>query len=1355
MRIFHRSRLTSRRSAMLLACALTLASGITSATTLSDIPVGSSSNVPANLMLALSVEYPTGTVAAYGDVSSYSATGVFLGYFDNAKCYDYKADSTNGVSYFVPVSLASSGSCVDSSGVPHWSGNMLNWATMTSLDEFRQSLTGGNRSLPLTATTPSNGDSTTLTVLLRSNLNSAQSSSTNFPTKQIGSSVNVIASQVIGDTDFTSQIAKGVTLFYLRSYALGYTFQVSNNSSFSSTGTFTTGSGSSKQTISNLTKTYNAAVQVCVESVGLESNCNKNSKNTYPNSGQYDKPEGLIQQNFQRIRVGASGYVFKLGNANPNGVVRALLRDNGPTLYNGNSPRTTNANSEWSASTGVFTKNPYPNDATGTAPGGGTATITGAINYLNQFGYGSGSSYEQYDTISDLYWATLAYFMNVPLDSSYTANLLSSNSLDTAFPVFASATQLNDPISYSCQANAIVTIGDAHTHYDTQIPGSTLSSVSGTGLPVIPQNGTVPAVNAAAYTTTLGNLPLIEGTTPSNSMAGYLGITALGNKVWGDKGTYYIAGLAYFAHTNDIRNDDPNNPATIGTQNVTTYTVDVLEPGSYSGNSTANAIYNPTSSTGGPDIYWLAAKYGGFNDINSNGIPANFLTWHTNTSTAAANNLRPDNYFPGNRPDLIQSGLAQIFNKVSTSTQSAAGPGVTLSRVLTNVPASATTAPFFSPVAGFPIYTVSYTPTAWVGDVTGYIASATAPGSVSPVTGSLTWSAQAKLDSLVKAPGATSTQYGWDTGRRIITFNGTKGIPFRYASLSASQQTALGSSSTLLNFLRGDQSNESTLYHVRPHILGDIVHSEAVLVQNALSPKYSESFNPGYTAYSTTVANRMPVVYAAANDGMLHAFEGDFQVPASTATNTVTGGGSELFAYVPSLLYNGPNSTPQVDGLAALANLNGVTTNVYAHHFYVDQTPAVADVDFNYTYTAGLPYASPATKSTSANASWHTLLVGGLGKGGNGFYALDVTSVPSVIDAISSTSAAEQTLATSKVLWEFTGTDMGYSYGAPLIVKTRKYGWVVLLTSGYNNATGIGHLYVLDAANGTLLETLNTTAGSASSPSGLAQATAYTKDVTDNTVEQVYAGDLLGNVWRFDLSGTGAYPAPTLLATLTDPSGNPQPVTTAPRVELDLNSTGLDTRRWVFVGTGQALDASDLQNAQQQTMYALRDGDGNAPSTTGLPISRNTTTLDKVTDLTKGANVSDTDAGWYYDLTGSAGAGGGSERIVVNPDAAAGTYTVAWATMTPTSDPCTLAGNIYAVSFGNGASALVDSNNNTMAYMTVKSAPTKIEEVQLPGSNQLAVLYGQSTGLPQVGKMRYGLTGTQLQRVNWREILNN
>ena len=1330
------------RRSLACAMALTASAGTmaaTAPTTLSDTPVYSTSNVPANLMLALSVEYPTGTVAAYKDSGSYSSANTYLGYFDPAKCYDYNSSA----GYFVPLDPTSTPGPVCTG---HWSGNMLNWALMTSLDEFRQALTGGNRSI----------DDTSTTVLKRSNLNS-QTTITNFPIKIISSSSNVSPSTVIGDSRYSS-----LNTVYLFSYQQGSSFIISNN--------YTPPNSKKKipptvlnDGINNFATTYNAQVQVCVPGM-LESNCNKAHASTdYIGAGTYNKPEGLIQQNYTKIRVGASAYAFLQGNNQPNGAVRALLRDNGPTKYNGYGSRPSNPYSEWDATTGIFNTNPDSADSTyANAPGGAAFTDSGTINYLNKFGYAGG--YEQYDTVSDLYWATLAYYMQVPLDASYTTGLTQSNSTDPTFPVFtgtavASSTSptVNDPIQYTCQNNAIVTIGDAHTWYDTAVPTSAPASqnVGGTLLSPLTVGGTVgTALDASNYVTKLGNLPLTEaqGTTAASStMAQYLNVTALGStyEITGEYATYNMAGLAYYAHINDIRADIS------GSQKVTTYTVDVLEPGTYDGSSN-DPTYNPSglANGSGPDMYWLAAKYGGFNDVNGDGIPANMLTWHTNNTTAADNSLRPDNYFPGNQANLIQNGLKQIFNNVaSTSSQSGSGLTVNTSHGLTNVTANA--APYYAPVAGFPAYTTAYTPVTWTGDVAGFIATTATGSTVSAATGSTPWHAQLQLDTLTQATSSTGS-FGWDTGRRIVTWNGSKGVPFRHGQLSSSEQAAVdatGSGTDFVSYLRGDKSNEGKEFRARTHILGDIVDSAAVLVQGALSTSYSETNNPGYTAFTQNVASREPVVYVGANDGMLHAFEADFQ--SATSANPVTGGGSELFAYIPSLLFNGPNGTPLVDGLPALGNLDGVSANNFAHHFYVDATPQVADVDFTYISDGT---SSPTT--TTSTADWHTILVGGLGKGGKGIYALDITSVPKAVDT-SSSSAVETTQA-GKVLWEFTEADMGYSFGAPLIIKTRKYGWVVAVTSGYDNTGGslAGHgiLYILNAQTGKLLQKIDTGVGSSAAPAGLAQATAFTQDVTDGTVDQIYAGDLLGNVWRFDLtenavdSGivTGTYPV-TLFATLKDSSGNAQPITTAPRVEESLSSDGLNTLRWVFVGTGKFLDITDLTDTQKQTMYALRDGSGSTPATTGLPLTRSA--LTSLTDLTTGiTTLTDSSSGWYYDLTNSAGgSSGGTERIVVAPAAVTGLNIVAWTTVIPSSDPCSLQGALYVVDYA-GESVLL-SDGAQVKYLTTTAAPTGVQLLQ-NSDGTVTVASSTSAGVTTFKAVNQNKNGNQINRVNWREILN-
>ena len=302
-------------------------------------------------------------------------------------------------------------------------------------------------------------------------------------------------------------------------------------------------------------------------------------------------------------------------------------------------------------------------------------------------------------------------------------------------------------------------------------------------------------------------------------------------------------------------------------------------------------------------------------------------------------------------------------------------------------------------------------------------------------------------------------------------------------------------------------------------------------------------------------------------------------------------------------------------------------------------------------------------------------------------------------------------------------------------------------------------LYIINVQTGALIQKLDTGVGTTTNPAGLAQATGFTQNVADGTIEQIYAGDLLGNVWRFDLSepaidssgnATPAYPSPNLFATLTDPSGNPQPITTAPRIEESVSANDLTTIRWVFVGTGKFLDISDLSNTQQQTLYAIMDGSGPTPSTTGLPVTRSNLTAD--TNLLTGEVIPATSFGWYYDLTNSAGTNGGTERVVVSPDAVAGIGDVVWATLVPSSDPCSLSSNIYVTNF-NGESQLVGSSG-AMAYLSISNAATTGASFIQNSSGQVAILAGSSTNSINIYNIQPPSLSNNLNRYNWREILN-
>ena len=186
-------------------------------------------------------------------------------------------------------------------------------------------------------------------------------------------------------------------------------------------------------------------------------------------------------------------------------------------------------------------------------------------------------------------------------------------------------------------------------------------------------------------------------------------------------------------------------------------------------------------------------------------------------------------------------------------------------------------------------------------------------------------------------------------------------------------------------------------------------------------------------------------------------------------------------------------------------------------------------------------------------------------------------------------------------LWEFTNANLGYSYGNPQVVKLGRNRhrplaagtWVVLLTSGYNNADGLGHLFVLNAYTGALLLDINTGVGSASSPSGLSKIIAQVVNPSlDATVLQVYGGDLFGNLWRFDVNGNvGATGNDAqLLAVLKGPAGLTQPITSKPEVGL------INGKTVVYMGTGRYLGTLRYRrhlttqlSPNLQTMYAIMD----------------------------------------------------------------------------------------------------------------------------------------------------------------------
>jgi type IV pilus assembly protein PilY1 len=284
------------------------------------------------------------------------------------------------------------------------------------------------------------------------------------------------------------------------------------------------------------------------------------------------------------------------------------------------------------------------------------------------------------------------------------------------------------------------------------------------------------------------------------------------------------------------------------------------------------------------------------------------------------------------------------------------------------------------------IYQGVFTPGDWSGDVRAF------PIDSDGVVGAQIWSAKTQLTT-------QSASGGWNTNRTIITRNASGGIPFSWVTsganaLTASQQEVLnddpttgavdndGLGSGRLEYLRGnhnlEQKNGGTFRNRRDDfVLGDVVNSAPIFIGAPVFVSDSESVP--HSTFRTAYATRRNMLYVGANDGMLHGFD------ATT--------GQERIAYVPSMVFHDPATK--------LPKLNQLTNPSYSHKFFIDAPPSVADAFGIFTNVSGV----------CATGCWRTVLASGLGAGGKGVFALDITDPDGTFNEANASALS---------LWEFT-----------------------------------------------------------------------------------------------------------------------------------------------------------------------------------------------------------------------------------------------------------------------------------------------------------------------------------------------
>jgi type IV pilus assembly protein PilY1 len=568
--------------------------------------------------------------------------------------------------------------------------------------------------------------------------------------------------------------------------------------------------------------------------------------------------------------------------------------------------------------------------------------------------------------------------------------------------------------------------------------------------------------------------------------------------------------------------------------------------------------------------------------------------------------------------------------------------------------------------AGSLIYAAGFNAEKWSGDVKAYALDINS-GDLSATSA---WSVS--QDWLDKTSGGLL-----HSARTILTHNGTKGVGFKWSNwskLNAAQQADLNAASAgtaheVIDYIRGDRSKEgSGGFRIRDSALGDFVYSNLVYVGKPPlkwpdSPLFIASSGPvQYSDYRLALVNnpRKEMIYIGGNDGMLHGF---------VASQGDTDSGKELLAFIPGSVFSSNTN----------AGLHYLTDRNYTHRFYVDLSPTVSDVILN--------------------NKWSTILVGGERSGGRSLFALNVTD-PSLF-------GDDDTKALNTVLWEFSETDLGYTYSKPTIVKLNNGKWGAVFGNGYNNTgSGEAKLFIVELEPGggwsenSNYYKLNTGVGSAGTPNGL--ATPAVVDLDGNgTADRVYAGDLRGNMWAFDISDSVTtnwgskyenptnVPVPLFKAQHGVSPTIDQPITVQPTAVLHptipTDPGNNEPNVMLFFGTGQYLETPDINNPSgTQSFYGIWDRGTAELTRSALQVQ---TLIDESSTDANGdalrllsdnavdyvpAVPSDQQYGWYFDLPAL------GERSVL-PAYVRGDL-VFYNTWVPSSPPCTVGGRGYLMS---------------------------------------------------------------------------
>ena len=1301
--------------AFLLVCAASLAPLAAHAQALvniSNAPLYGGRQAHPNVAVATSVEFPT-VGSAYRNVPVYVRSAEYLGYFDPARCYSY----TNGaLGFFSPSTNAD----VNHECNNAFSGNFMNWATMSGIDELRYAMTGGNRVVDAPGTSGA--------ILQRAYL----------PDGSLAPGVtSFYNSGFFPRHTLANGTIDGVASSNLRAIlpnSIGANNQTVFVNSCRTQVFFGSGGGGDCNSPDNNKGQFDLRIRVCDATEGpvRPDLC----KNYGTAQAPIFKPIGEAQRNESRMRFSIFGYLLDR-SAPPGcddtgwnrcrygGVMRSSMKYLGATQYDANLIPSVNPRKEIN-SDGTLAVNPDNNAVAG-------GTFSGFINYLNKFG--SSGIYKRYDPAGELFYEALRYFQGPPVWGGSTgptpeAIVNVTLPMQDGFPVI---TSWSDPIQARCAANFIVNVSDTNNSNDVYLPGFNGSPNSRYRPSSRPTAG---GLDAVLWTSRIGALESagFASLTPDDSRADLANLQNLATG-FQDSASFLGAGAAFWANTQDIR------PDLEGKQTVKTISFDVAEVG-----AGLNSLLQRR------EIY-LMGKYGGFdNTIDRSGdpYPNPFFAAdpidpqgpaiRSNSEWADAQG-NPTNYLLASDPKKLIDGLRAAFAQINSQSGTLSGASLT-SANLTYGSAGA--------------YIATFGPKRWSGSVLSHTLS------VDPITNLLVVSVAPNWDSgalltarcgsvLSLSTVCTDTDTSVNQRNIVTTLNlgGTrvaKNFTFTNVALDPGYLLTLNTNPVTgladalgqqrLNYLRGYRADEASAlgFRSRDSAMGDIINSSPIYIGAPSSGISDADYQPFYA----TNNGRAPAVYVGSNDGMLHA------IRAST--------GVELFSYVPGFVAR---------------DLNDLTNPGYTHEALVDTVPKIQEAKVNGTWKTVLigaagngaqgVFALDVTTPTAFTPA-------------NVLFEFSDADDADFGNVIASPEIAKLKVAANT--YQYFAVVTGYNNK-----RIDRNGHANADTNVSADTLNKGVLFLL-----SLDHTLNTPwvqgrdyykftfpASNVLAPNGLGPVTLLPSRSGDRSTAAMYFGDLQGNLWRLNTAGNdpstwvpalGTVAAPLPIFMAKDAANNRQPITA--RVELAGGPFGSTL---VFFGTGQYLGLGDLPlPGAQQSEYALLDTQSTST------ISRSADLVPRVATVV-GANVQITGAafsysgglakkGWYVDFPNSVSVG---ERSVTKPAVRTGLLT--FTTLTISNDVCGGGGGyIYQV---NALSGLPYGNAPYGGYVSTVGipGPPRIVDLTLTlgqerASGELinnktqATLVSGTLGKIDTPGPVIPSKAPPVGRINWREITN-